>query len=316
MSRRSPSGTSSPGTGVDRLQHRRALAGQRRLLDLERRRDEQPPVGRDLVAGLERDDVARARAPRPGCRRSSPPRRTCALIRSIFWSAATLSAALPSWFRPSTALSTVRPMITMPGAELLQRDDADDRGAEQDELHQVAVLAQERLPARLLLAPRRACSGRTRARRLLDLGGVEPGARVDLEPRARPRRPSGRASRGRVVACVATPSVALVGSLQLTPDDVPWAPTSSPWWCSGPRAYAIRPIRHEREREHDRASEQRLASRSSFVGRHHETPPRRRARRRQSTASAASSGQTQREVAARRARARSPGRPSRPPRSG
>ena len=33
---------------------------------------------------------------------------------SIFWSAATLSAALPSWFRPSTAFSTVRPMITRP----------------------------------------------------------------------------------------------------------------------------------------------------------------------------------------------------------
>ena len=35
--------------------------------------------------------------------------------------------------------------------ELLQRNDADDRGAEQDELHQVAVLAQKRLPPRLFL---------------------------------------------------------------------------------------------------------------------------------------------------------------------
>ena len=38
-----------------------------------------------------------------------------------------------------------------PGRELLQGDDADDRRAEQDELHQVAVLAEERPPARLLL---------------------------------------------------------------------------------------------------------------------------------------------------------------------
>ncbi len=49
-----------------------------------------------------------------GTSTSSPPRRTCALITSIFWSAATLSAAFPSWFRPSTALSTVSPTIRMP----------------------------------------------------------------------------------------------------------------------------------------------------------------------------------------------------------
>ena len=46
------------GTGVDRLRHRRALAGEPGLLDLERRRHEQAAVGRDLVAGLEPDDVA------------------------------------------------------------------------------------------------------------------------------------------------------------------------------------------------------------------------------------------------------------------
>ena len=37
-----------------------------------------------------------------------------------------------------------------PGRDVLQGDDADDRRADQHELHQVAVLAQERLPARLL----------------------------------------------------------------------------------------------------------------------------------------------------------------------
>ena len=111
-----------------------------------------------------------------------PPRRTCAWIRSIFWSAATLSAALPSWFRPSTAFSTVRPMITRP-VELLQRDDADDRGAEQDELHQVAVLPEERLPARLLLRLRELVRADLRPSPL-DLGGVETGPRIDLEPGA------------------------------------------------------------------------------------------------------------------------------------
>ena len=40
------------------LRDRQALAGQRRLGDLERRRAQQPAVGRDEVAGLDRDDVA------------------------------------------------------------------------------------------------------------------------------------------------------------------------------------------------------------------------------------------------------------------
>ncbi len=47
------------GHRLDCLQDRRALARQRRLLDLERRGHEQATVGGDLVAGLENDDVAR-----------------------------------------------------------------------------------------------------------------------------------------------------------------------------------------------------------------------------------------------------------------
>ena len=58
MSVRSPSGVSPARDGLDRLRDRQALAGQRRLGDLERRRLEQAPVGRDDVAGLDRDDVA------------------------------------------------------------------------------------------------------------------------------------------------------------------------------------------------------------------------------------------------------------------
>ena len=101
---------------------------------------------------------------------------------SIFWSAATLSAALPSWFRPRTAFEHGQAEDHEPRRELLQRDDADGRGAEQDELHQVPVLAQERLPAWLLLRLRELvradlltappdldrlepCSGRRRAAR-------------------------------------------------------------------------------------------------------------------------------------------------------
>ena len=48
---------------------------------------------------------------------SSPSRRTRALTIIIFASAATAAAALPSWLRPSTALSSVssRIMIPVPG---------------------------------------------------------------------------------------------------------------------------------------------------------------------------------------------------------
>ena len=56
----------------------------------------------------------------PGTRSSigtcttSPPRRTLACTTIIFWSAATLASALPSWFTPMNALKTVRRMSTIP----------------------------------------------------------------------------------------------------------------------------------------------------------------------------------------------------------
>ena len=43
---------------------------------------------------------------------SDPSRRTLALTTIIFWRAATLADALPSWFRPIAALSRVRPIRT------------------------------------------------------------------------------------------------------------------------------------------------------------------------------------------------------------
>ena len=113
MSRRSPSGTSSPGTG--------STAFSTGVLS---------PVSADSsissVAATSRRPSAGTLSPAsnvtmsPGTSSSdgmstrSPPRRACALITSIFWSAATLSAALPSWLRPRIALSTVSPRITMP----------------------------------------------------------------------------------------------------------------------------------------------------------------------------------------------------------
>ena len=61
-----------------------------------------------------------------GISASSPPRRTLALTTIIFWRAATLADALPSWFRPIAALSSVSrmsmtPVANWPGDEQAQR---------------------------------------------------------------------------------------------------------------------------------------------------------------------------------------------------
>ena len=192
MSSRSPSGTSSPATGVDAFSTGvLSPVSPASSISSVAATSMRPSAG-TLSPASKDDDVSRARAPRPGSRPARPSRRTCALITSIFWSAATLSAALPSWFRPRTALSTVRPMITRP-VELLQGDDADDRRADQHELHQVPVLAQERLPARLLRRLRELVRPDLRAPPL-HLGGVEPGAGRRRAART-PRPATGRARR-------------------------------------------------------------------------------------------------------------------------
>ena len=103
------------------------------------------------------------------------------MITSIFWSAATLSAALPSWCRPSTAFSTVRPTITSPVPTSCSAAMLTDRRAEQHELHEVAVLAQERPPAGLLLGLRELVRPELRSPPL-DLDLVEPVSRIDAEP--------------------------------------------------------------------------------------------------------------------------------------
>ena len=113
MSRRSPSGTSSPAMG-SRLLRTGVLspvsaASSISSVAATRRR---PSAG--ILSPASNATTSPGTSSSPGTSASSPPRRTCARITSIFCSAATLSAALPSWFRPSTALSTVSPMITMP----------------------------------------------------------------------------------------------------------------------------------------------------------------------------------------------------------
>ena len=162
------------GHRVDHLRHRRALAREAGLLDLERRGDQDPAVGGHLVAGLEPDDVAGdqllgrdldALAVAPHVRRHDQhlAQRGDAL------------GGLALLVQAHHRVEDGQPDHDQPGRHVLQRDDADHRGAEQHELHQVAVLAQERLPTRLLgllgQPVRPVLAGAA-----IDLGGVETDA--------------------------------------------------------------------------------------------------------------------------------------------
>ena len=135
---------------------------------------EQPAVGRDDVAGLDRDDVAGdellgrqlGQARRPGAR--------CALTIIIFCSAATAAAALPSWRRPRTALKTVRKMQQDAGAELLERVEAPDPGrpgarSASDRRTGGGTRASAARPW-----PPRTCSARTAASRFAASSAVSP----------------------------------------------------------------------------------------------------------------------------------------------
>ena len=150
MSVRSPSGASAAATGLDALADRQALAGQRRLGDLERRRRQHAPVGRDDVARLDRDDVAghellgrqlreravaaHARLDDHHLRQRRHGRRGLALL-----------------VEAEHRVEQRQQQDHDPRAGLLDRVDRDHAGDQQHDLHRVVVLAQERVPARLRL---------------------------------------------------------------------------------------------------------------------------------------------------------------------
>ena len=144
MQIRSPSGTSSPGTGsVDlptgRLSPVRAASSISRVAATQIR----PSAGTRLPASISTTS--------PGTSSSAsisiawPPRRTRAMVFIIWASALTLSSALASWRSPITALNTVRPARTteVPTSPVTTRLISGRR--QQDDLHEVPVLAHERL---------------------------------------------------------------------------------------------------------------------------------------------------------------------------
>jgi hypothetical protein len=139
------------GHGLDRLRDRHALAGQGGLLDLERRGDEQAAVGRDLVARLERDDVAgHELLGRDLGQLASPPH--VRLDDQHLLERGDALGCLAFLVQPEDRVHHRQGEDDDAGAELLQGRHADDRRAHEDELHQVAVLAQESPPTGLLLS--------------------------------------------------------------------------------------------------------------------------------------------------------------------
>ena len=178
-----PEGHLATGHRLDRLQDRSALTRQRRLLDLQRRGHEQTTVRRDLVARLEDDDVARHELLRRDVHKLAVTPRMSPDDEHLLERGDTLGR-LALLVQAQHRIQHGQAEDHEAGGELLQGNDADDRGPKQDELHQVAVLAQERLPPRLLLRLREL----VRAYPLTaqpDLNRLEPMPRVDAELLAR-----------------------------------------------------------------------------------------------------------------------------------
>jgi len=167
---------------IDRLQDGHALPGEGGLLDLERRGHEQSPVRGNLVARLERDDVSRHEL-LGGDVHQVPVSPSVRPDHEHLLQRGDALCRLALLVEAEDGVEDGEPEDHDPGAEVLQRGDADDRGADEDKLHQVAVLAQERVPCRLLRGLRQLVRPHLTAPPL-DLGRGEPLQRVDAEPLA------------------------------------------------------------------------------------------------------------------------------------
>ena len=166
------------------LRDRQALPGQLGLGDLQRGHPEQPAVSRNDVTRLDRDDIAGdqlfsgdlrllAIAPHPGGHDQPPLERGDGVL------------GLALLLQAENRVSQCQRDQQKAGSQLPEGIEAEEAGHEQDDLHGVGVLADERAPARLCPA----CGERV---------GAEP-----VGPRRRFRRAQ------------AAPRVCLLGSQHL-----------------------------------------------------------------------------------------------------
>ena len=243
---------------VDALRDGQALARERGLGDLERRRLQQTAVGRDDVAGLDRDDVA-------GDQLFSVHLEQLAVAVHLGLDEHHLlqggdgRGCLPLLVHPQDRVEDRQQEQHEAGAPLLDRQAA-DAGDEQHDLHRVVVLADERAPAGLGLA-----LGELVRPILLEpgggLGGRQAVRRIDLQrgrdlvsrqlvpgvPRRRfggggqlwhgatPFRPAPRPDRPRLHRAPAPRALASRPQAPCAPRRRPWG-TAGRSWPACPRA--------------------------------------------------------------------------------
>ena len=167
---------------VQALGDGRALARESRLLDLQRRRDEDPTVGWDLVAGLEADDVTRHELlgryfdqftvpSHAGRHDQHLPQRGDAL------------GCLALLVQPHHGVDDGETDDDQTCRDFLEGDDADHRRTDEHQLHEVAVLPQEGFPAGLLCLLGELVRAIPRPA-LGHLGGAQTDCGIDLQPLA------------------------------------------------------------------------------------------------------------------------------------
>ena len=194
MSMRSPSAASAVD-GVDALGHGRALAGERRLVDLERRGADDPAVGRDEVARLDVDDVARDQLlHRDLADLAAAPDLGLDDHHLLERGDARLGLAL--LVEPQERVEQGEEDEDDAGRELAGQEHAHDARHQEHDLHRVLVLAEEHLQARLRLRLGELVGPELRAAGL-DLGVGQAGRRVHALGRERLRHRSSRATLAR-----------------------------------------------------------------------------------------------------------------------
>ena len=136
-----------------------ALAGQGRLVDLERRRGEDARIRGHEVAGLDVDDVARDELVHGDLDELAVP-ADLGLDDHHALQGRCAGFRLALLVHGHPGVEQGQEDEEDAGVELSWQEEADDARDQEHDLHRVAVLAQERLPAALLLRRRRRCSGR------------------------------------------------------------------------------------------------------------------------------------------------------------
>ncbi len=115
---------------------------------MKRRRRDQPAVSGNLVSGLKCNDVTGHQVLCRELDELTIPSCLCLHDEHLLQGSDTLGR-LALLVKTQDGVEDSQRKDKDPGREVLEGDDADDRHANQNQLHQVSILAQERFPTRL-----------------------------------------------------------------------------------------------------------------------------------------------------------------------